>query len=305
MSIVIINYGDTTYFRKLIDSLDNKEMEIEILVGTFDKINKDAEGKIKWIYLDKNYGPPGNRNRVARYAKGDFIVFLDNDVVLSPDFSVNISKYLDHSSILQLVLMREDGRIDSAGGLIDKLGYPHEIGRDQRFTSQEVKEILYAKGAGMIVPRDVFLKLNGFDEDYFYGYADTDLSLRAWKTGYRVVSIPVTAIHYEHGSFSSDEVERKLRLAFLLESRRLYFVTKNFEWSFLLSVFPKMAFFFLGSMIKDIVIRKDFSLFVTRFKAGTWFLGKLTEISRKRLKYRGKYRLGEKELVKKGLIIDH
>jgi GT2 family glycosyltransferase len=80
----------------------------------------------------------------------------------------------------------------------------------------------------MGMSRKVFEDLGGFDGDYFYGYADTDLCLRAWKMGYKVVFFPALVIHHEHESFSKDTKAKEERLIYLLESRRFYFILKKF-----------------------------------------------------------------------------
>lgn len=310
ISIVVINYGDKSYFWDLIESLRFIRTDFELIIGIIG--NDDLEEvkdrklpqKTKIIKINRNYGPPGNRNRLAAYAEGDYIMFLDNDVILSNSIS-RLTEYLNEETILQLTLIREDGRIDSAGGLVDELGYPYELYRDEKYVEiQSKKEILYAKGAGAVVPRNVFLKLGGFDEDFFYGYADTDLGLRAWKSGFKVVSVPIPAVHYEHGSFTKNEDKRKERLTYLLESRRLYFILKNFNTKFILRILPKILVYYYGSLVKDIVVRKEPKIFFARFRAGLWFIGKIPQLFLKRLRNkRNTIVLNEQDLFKMGLII--
>ena len=85
----------------------------------------------------------------------------------------------------------------------------------------------------MLVNGRFFKGLGEFDKDYFYGYDDTDFSFRALKRGYKVVFFPATVIHHEHGSFSKDLRSREIRLTYFLESRRLYFLLKNFSRGYL------------------------------------------------------------------------
>ena len=52
-------------------------------------------------------------------------------------------------------------------------------------------------GACLMVRKDVFQKLGGFDEGFFYLYEDIDLCLRAQKMGYTALYIPqAEVIHY-------------------------------------------------------------------------------------------------------------
>ena len=152
------------------------------------------------------------------------------------------------------------------------------------------------------INRRIFKELGGFDKDYFYGYDDTDFSFRALKRGYKVVFFPATVIHYEHGSFSKDLRSREIRLTYFLESRRLYFLLKNFSRGYLFRKMPKVLFYFFGSMLMDLVKRRKTYLFKARVKALLWVISKLPEIYRKR---KNEIFINEEELIRRGLIVKH
>ena len=54
-------------------------------------------------------------------------------------------------------------------------------------------------------------------------------------------------IHHEHGSFPNDLRSREIKLTYFLESRRLYFLLKNFSRGYLFRKKPKVLFYFFGS----------------------------------------------------------
>ncbi|WP_246253005.1 glycosyltransferase family 2 protein [Acidianus brierleyi] len=138
----------------------------------------------------------------------------------------------------------------------------------------------------------------------FFGYEETDLCFRAWKLGYEVVFLPVNIIHYEHGSYSNNDVKKERRLVYFLESRRLYFIHKNYNAKFLLKKLPFVYYYFLGSMVMDIVKRKNTNLCLGRLKALLWFFTKIPEIIRKRM-IKKNYIRSENDLENLGLIISH
>jgi Predicted glycosyltransferases len=249
LSIIVINFGGEEYTRKLISSLEKstfKDFELIIgdvissnsnnfkVEGALSKKSNSGNTNFKLIRLENNYGAPGNRNVLASYANGVYLLFLYNDTEILEDTLTNVMDFIKKENsnlVAQLKLVYPNGLIDSCGGLISDLGYPVELNRISKANEKcfEIKEIFHAKGAAMLVNRKIFEELGGFDKDYFYGYADTDFSFRALKRGYKVVLFPATVIHHEHGSFPKDLRSREIRLTYFLESRRLYFLLKNFS----------------------------------------------------------------------------
>ncbi|ADB86764.1 glycosyltransferase family 2 protein [Saccharolobus islandicus] len=219
LSIIVINFGEEENLHKLISSLEKSTFkDFELLLGDVilsnsnnTKIKGTVSEKLissninfKLIRLENNYGTPGNRNVLASYAKGEYLLFLDNDTEILEDTLTNVMDFIKKENsnlVVQLKLVYPNGLIDSCGGLISDLGYPVELNRNSKANEKcfEIKEIFYAKGAAMLVNRRIFKELGGFDKDYFYGYGDTDFSFRALKRGYKVVFFPATVIHHEHG----------------------------------------------------------------------------------------------------------
>ena len=248
-----------------------------------------------------------NRNVLASYAKGEYLLFLDNDTEILEDTLTNVMDFVKKENsnlVVQLKLVYPNGLIDSCGGLISDLGYPVELNRNSKANEKcfEIKEIFHAKGVAMPVNRRFFKELGGFDKDYIYGYDDTDFSFRALKRGYKVIFFPATVIHHEHGSFPKDLRSREIRLTYFLESRRLYFLLKNFSRGYLFRKMPKVLFYLFGSMLMDLVKRRKPYLFKARVKALLWVISKLPEIYRKR---KNEIFIDEEELIRRGLIVKH
>jgi Predicted glycosyltransferases len=267
LSIIVVNVKGKDHLPKLLESLKRSSYnDFELIVIDDEQIS----GPFKLIKIEKDLGPAYCRN-FASYAKGEYWLFLDNDVELLPDTIFKAVEFIkqNQNTIVQLKLVYPNGLIDSCGGVLDELGYPIELGRGDKSAENcfEVREILYAKSASLLVSKKIFDELKGFDTDYFFGYEDTDFSFRALKRGYKVVLFPATVIHHEHGSFPKDLRSREIRLTYFLESRRLYFLLKNFSRGYLFRKMPKVLFYFFGSMLMDLVKRRKPYLFKARVKA--------------------------------------
>ena len=207
LSIIVINFGEEEYTRKLISSLEKSTYrDFELIIGdviSSNSNNSKVEGALseksnssninfKLIRLENNYGAPGNRNVLASYAKGEYLLFLDNNNEILEDTLTNVMDFIKKENsnlVVQLKLVYPNGLIDSCGGLISDLGYPVELNRNTKANENcfEIKEIFYAKGAAMLVNRRIFKELGELDKDYFYGYGDADFSFRALKRGCKVV----------------------------------------------------------------------------------------------------------------------
>lgn len=143
------------------------------------------------IVIDSN-NPSWARNEGARRAKGKYLVFLDNDVTVKPGFLDKVIIYLDHHPKVgagQLKLLRRgSNRYDSAGDLLTGWGFLAERAREAVDKGQfdKADKIFSGKGAAMIIRKDIFEQINGFDEDYVYYWEEPDLFWRVWRLGYEV-----------------------------------------------------------------------------------------------------------------------
>jgi len=123
-------------------------------------------------------------------------------------------------------LVWRDGRIQEAGSIIWPDGSAHGYGRgDDPSKSQYcyARDVDFCSAACLIVRRDAFEKLGGFDEAFTPAYyEDADLCMRLWNAGYRVVYQPLAiATHIEFGSSSSETARN------LMEKHRAVFLGKH------------------------------------------------------------------------------
>jgi GT2 family glycosyltransferase len=287
LSIIVINVKGKDKFPMLYNSLTKstfKNFEV-IVVDIVD--NRFEDERFKNIKILNDKGSAYCRNIGARNSSGKYLLFLDNDAEVKEDALEKFVAFIRENPnyIVQLKLVKEDGTIDAAGGLIDELAYPHELSRGMKESNvKQSYEVLYAKGAAIGMSKDVFERIGGFDEELFYYYDDTDFCIRAWKRGLRVIFYPsAIIIHHEHGSLSNVQAERVYRLTYFLERGRMYFFLKNFSLRFIIRYYPKLMIIFLGSIVLDIFKRRDLVAARAKIKALAWILYKIPVIIRKRI----------------------
>lgn len=140
----------------------------------------------------------------AMHATGDLLHFLNDDVYLGQNVIVGCKMLMqDNVAIVTHTLRYPDNRIQYAGKFRQRgmLGFAHQDHR--RFNSRHKKPIEQesACGASMMIRREVFMDVNGFDEVYHLYSEDDDLVMRIRQQGYKVIFNPaVEGIHEEHSS---------------------------------------------------------------------------------------------------------
>ncbi len=172
-----------------------------------------AAAKEEWmeiIRVDNGINEPGNpcwaRNYGARKAKGKYLVFLDNDVTVTKGWLDQAVKFMDkHPKVGagQLKLLRMGtNKFDSAGDLITGNGFLAERAREAEDRGQfdKADKIFSGKGAAMIVRKNVFEKVGGFDEDYVYYWEEPDLFWRIWQAGYEVRFLWMGQAYHAYGT---------------------------------------------------------------------------------------------------------
>jgi GT2 family glycosyltransferase len=132
VSIIIVNYNGKSYLEKCLKSLieiNYKNTEI-ILVD-----NNSSDSSIKFVEdnypsiiilkLDQNFGFAKPNNMAAKIAKGEYLLFLNNDTMVTPNFISELLKTFALNSniaICQSYLLKMNGDVDSSGDFIDFLG---------------------------------------------------------------------------------------------------------------------------------------------------------------------------------------
>ncbi|BBK36723.1 glycosyl transferase family protein [Allostella sp. ATCC 35155] len=161
---------------------------------------------------ERNQGFVLNCNRGAREARGRYVFLLNNDTALFPDaIDALLDTFRQHDNVgaVGSKLLFGDGKLQEAGGIIWRLGDGWNYGRGQdpeepRFNY--VRPADYISGAALMLPRDLFLELGGFDTHYVPAYyEDTDLAFRVRAAGRRVLYQPRSKItHFEGVSSGTD-----------------------------------------------------------------------------------------------------
>jgi GT2 family glycosyltransferase len=260
VSIIIINYNGKKLLEKCLESLFKVQYDnFEVIVVDNNSIDESKNFILKnhpsvvLIELDVNKGFAEPNNIGAKIAKGKYLLFLNNDTIVTPNFISEMIKIMENDkkiAICQSLLLKPDGKIDSSGDFIDTLGVVY----NSKTKPTEIREISSARGASMLIQKNVFIELDGFDKKFFVSFEDVDLCWRTWILGYRILLIP-TSIVYHIGGTTIEKMKSKI--AFHGFKNQLSMKLTNFEFKFAIK---NMIMFFLIYGFREIRIWLDYKI---------------------------------------------
>lgn len=212
VSIVIPVHGKLPYTLACLRSLARHGAQVGFEVIVVDDASPDESAimlaQIEGLRLlsnERNLGFVDSCNEGAAAAKGQFLLFLNNDTQVTPgwlDALLACFAERPDCGIAGPRLVYPDGRLQEAGGLVFADGSCWNTGRfEARNTPayQYRRRTDYVTGAAMLLRREVFDRVGGFDTRYRPAYyEDTDLAFAVRQLGLSVYYEPAsTVIHFE------------------------------------------------------------------------------------------------------------
>jgi GT2 family glycosyltransferase len=166
---------------------------------------------LRVIHNQKNQGFVTACNQGAGVASGKNLLFLNNDTEVTEGWLEAMLMPLkdEKVGVVGAKLVYPDGKLQEAGNIIWQDGRGWNYGREDNPNLPQysyLREVDYCSGACLLVRKDLWLKIGGFDLRYSPAYyEDTDFCFAARKLGYKVIYQPhARVIHYEGVSAGTD-----------------------------------------------------------------------------------------------------
>lgn len=229
LSIIIVNYNSRPLIEQCLVSISNATIGINTEIIIVDNNSNDGSKEylpakfndIKFIFNDKNAGFAKACNQGFKISSGKQVLFLNPDTILSetcltdcisffethPDAGAAGVRMVDGKQIFLKESKR--GMPSPATSFYKLFGLASIFPGSKTFAKyyqghlpeKENNPVEVLSGAFMMIRREVFEKVKGFDEDFFMYGEDIDLSVRISRSGYKNYYLgKITVTHLKGGS---------------------------------------------------------------------------------------------------------
>jgi GT2 family glycosyltransferase len=311
ISVIIVNWNGRKWLKQCLDSLlaqTYKAYEI-ILV---DNASTDGSAgfvrkhypNVKLIENDTNDGFAGGNNLGYKHVKGSYILLLNNDTAVEPDFLTEFLKAFDQIPNLgsvqsKLVLMKESSKLDVAGSYWTSSTFLYHYGYGKDQSADKYNRMLpffSNKGAAMLISRAAIERVGLFDDDFWCYYEETDLCNRLWLAGYECWYFPQAVTFHAMGGtsllFNNDYVQ------FHNFKNKLLSFLKNYQTHTLITVLPIYVSVSIALSFVWLVSGKP-RHFLAVYKSFLWNINHLKATLEKRRQIQKLRKVSDKAIFKK------
>jgi GT2 family glycosyltransferase len=185
------------------------------------------------IELPTNEGTTGSINRAAAATESQYVLLLNNDIELDPDYLEKLVTALDADPNLgfatgKLLRATQRTHLDGAGDAMLMAGATYRLGHLDSDHGQfdRPMQILSGCGAAVLYRRDAFVESGGLDVDFFAYLDDLDLALRVQLLGFGGLYLP-DAVAYHVGSATLGE-KLHPRVVEYITRNQIYLLAKDY-----------------------------------------------------------------------------
>src|SRR5579859_7429917 len=200
---------------------------------------------VRQVLLEQNLGTTDSINRALMHVSSEFVLLLNNDVELDPQFTRLLAEKLTSDPQLafatgKLLNAREKTRLDGAGDALLLGGGAYRLGHQDLDIGQfdQPSEVFVGCGAATLYRRSALEQISGLDGDFFAYLDDVDLAFRLQLCGWKGVYLP-SAIGYHIGSATLGDSMHP-RIARWMTRNQLLLLLKDYPAGVLFRLLPRI-----------------------------------------------------------------
>jgi len=261
-SVIIVNYNGKGLTIEALRALEKQTFQDFEVIIVDNNSNDNSLDEIKSfldlsllkkrttiIELSQNTGFTGGCNEGLKYAKGRYIVLLNNDAQADKNWLNELIKAADEHPKVGIcaskIITYGTNKIDAAGHLFAWFLKGFKRGEDEPAHLYDTEEYVFgACGGAALYKRQMIDEIGFFDKDFFLIYEDIDLDFRAQLAGWKVLYVPSAIVYHRvHSTIGN------------LNNLFVYYTLRNIELVRIknvpFSIFIACFFFFLLEEIAE------------------------------------------------------
>jgi len=219
--------------------------------------NEASSGKIlpdplprntRRIELPANEGTTGSINRAVSATESRYVLLLNNDIELAPDYIAKLVEALDADPKLgfatgKLLRATQRTHLDGAGDAMLLAGAAYRLGNRDPDSGQfdRTMPVLAGCGAAVLYRREAFVASDGLDANFFAYLDDLDLALRVQLLGYRGVYLP-SAVAYHIGSATLGDTLHPRVIEYITRNQ-IYLLIKDYPRPVFMRLLPRIMMY--------------------------------------------------------------
>lgn len=269
VTVIIPNYNGLKFMEPCFEALGRQNYkDYQVLVID----NGSGDGSVDWlkekgipsVFLEENTGFSGAVNIGIKAADTPYVLLLNNDTEVQPDFVGELVRAIDSSPRIfsvssKMIQLSHRDLMDDAGDMFSVLGWAYQRGVGQSVSRYQKPYRIFSACAGAaIYRRAVFDEIGVFDPLHFAYLEDIDVGYRAQLYGYKNIYCPTAVVfHVGSGTSGSKYNSFKVKLA---SRNTVYLIYKNMPFlQIFINLLPILAGVLLKyQFFKNIGFEKDY-----------------------------------------------
>jgi GT2 family glycosyltransferase len=254
ISISIVSYNTRDLLRACLQSLEARHVEVELEIIVVDNGSTDGSAemvraefpKVLLIDAGENLGYGRANNLGLKHANGRHFFVLNSDTEVQPGALRALVDFLDdhpQAGAVTAQLILPDGSIQPSCATdpnlmkvfweqtyLDRLFPNNKITGGYTMTHwnyDDVREVEQVAGAAVVIRREAWQQIGGFDPAFFMYFEDTDLCIRLRKAGWSIWFLPDARVHHKVGASSDKDWQLRARMVSSLNWSRYYYFSKR------------------------------------------------------------------------------
>lgn len=305
VDLIVVNWNGKHHLKKCLPSL-LKTRKIAFSGYLVDNASTDGSAeyvernfpKFTVIRNPENLGYSGAANVGIAETDGDLVCVLNNDIIVSPNWLLELVKGLNDPEVAIAVpkMYGFDGRLNAAGGACDIYGFAYNRGISEKDVGQYDSQEYVPYGGTALIKRSALHQVGIFDLDYVMYHEEVDLCWRIILRGYRVLYCPRSVVYHKHMG-TTLTVQKRHGIIYYWERNRFQTLLKNYEIRTFVTLIPQIAILKVLHVIYALSQQRVPEAFAV-IRAYWWNMRHLRKIIKKRRQVQLLRTVSDEELTK-------